>query len=433
VASYLGYAAGDVANNLVFAFQATFLLIYFTNVARLSPIDVGVLLLVVRLWSAACDLLAGRLIDTRVSPRGRFRPYLLWATPPLLLASVATFSVPAFDAYGARLAYAWVTSAVMMLFYSLTTIPYASLASAMTRDPVERVGLNSYRMGAVMLVQIVLAAIIAPQITRLGADPAALQRFFTTTAAVFVVLGLALYATCYRTCPERVPATTETVSLRDTGAAVLANRPLLVLCGSSVVLLTGQFAIVTAQTHYATLVLGDSGVLLLLALATAATSLVMVPLGPRLVARWGLRRVYLACAAVSAVGMAGLAVAPVSVPFVLACFAVQGLGVGVLNALMYALAAECVDHGRRLTGVAVPGAVYSTYQVSRKVAQALAGGLLGWGLGVGGITAATAPGDPAAVTTLVWLTGLVPAVLVVAGGLLILLFPRPTEVTPAGR
>jgi len=409
---------------LVFSFQAIFLLIYYINVAGLAAFDVGVLLLVVRLWSAVCDLLAGRLIDTRVSRRGRFRPYLLWATPPLLLASVAVFSVPAVDSYGVRLAYAWVTSAVMMLFYSLTTIPYASLASALSTDPVERVGLNSYRMGAVMLVQIVLTAVVAPQITRLGGDRAALQSFFTLTAVIFVVLGLALYWTCYRTCPERVTLPSAPVSLRATWDAVRDNRPLWVLCLSSAVLLTGQFAVVNVQAHYATLVLGDSGLLTWFALAMAATSLVMVPLASRLVGRWGVRRVYVACALVSAGGAAALALAPASVPFAVACFAVQGLGTGALNSLMYALAAECVDHGRRLTGVAVPGAVYSTYQVSRKLAQALAGGLVGWGLGLGGITAATRPGDPAAVTALVWLTALVPAVLVVAGGLVILRFPR---------
>jgi glucuronide carrier protein len=409
---------------LVFSFQAIFLLIYYINVAGLAAFDVGVLLLVVRLWSAVCDLLAGRLIDTRVSRRGRFRPYLLWATPPLLLASVAVFSVPAVDSYGVRLAYAWVTSAVMMLFYSLTTIPYASLASALSTDPVERVGLNSYRMGAVMLVQIVLTAVVAPQITRLGGDRAALQSFFTLTAVIFVVLGLALYWTCYRTCPERVTLPSAPVSLRATWDAVRDNRPLWVLCLSSAVLLTGQFAVVNVQAHYATLVLGDSGLLTWFALAMAATSLVMVPLASRLVGRWGVRRVYVACALVSAGGAAALALAPASVPFAVACFAVQGLGTGALNSLMYALAAECVDHGRRLTGVAVPGAVYSTYQVSRKLAQALAGGLVGWGLGLGGIPAATRPGDPAAVTALVWLTALVPAVLVVAVGLVILRFPR---------
>ena len=375
-----------------------------------------------RIWSAACDLIAGRIVDQRTSPRGRFRPYLLWATPPLLVAAWAMFSVPAFDDAGARLAYAWATSAVMMLFYSLVTIPYVSLASAMTTDPVERVGLNSWRMGAVMLVQLVLASVVSPQITRLAADPAALQGFFTLVAGANVVLGLLLYWTCYRTCREEVVVEAHPLTLAATWDAVRTNRPLLVLCASSVVLLTGQFTIVGAQAHYAMLALGDSGLLFWMALASGTTSLVMVPLSPRLAARFGVRRTYVAFAVVSGLGMLGVALAPTSVPWVLACFAVQGLGAAPINALMYALAAECVDHGRRTRGTATPGAVFSTFHVARKVAQALAGGVTGAGLGLAGITAATVAGEASAVAALVWLLAIIPGVLVLVGGAIILGF-----------
>lgn len=378
----------------------------------------------VRIWSAACDLIAGRMVDRRTSPRGRFRPYLLWATPPLLVASLAMFSIPALDGYVLRLAYAWATSALMMLFYSLVTIPYVSLASAMTADPVERVGLNSYRMGAVMLVQLVLAGVVAPQITRLHGDPAALQGFFTLVAGANVALGLALYWACYRACHERVPVAAEPLTLRATWDAVRRNRPLLILCASTLVVLTGQFTVVGAQAHYAMLALGDSGLLFWMALASAASSLVMVPLAPRLSARFGVRTVYVALAAVSAAGALGIALAPTSVPFVIGCFAVQGLGTGAINALMYALAAECVDHGRRTRGTSTPGAVFATFHVSRKVAQAFAGGVTGLGLGLAGITAATAAGEPPAVAALVWLVALIPGTLVLVGGAIILAFPR---------
>jgi len=379
---------------------------------------------VVRIWSAACDLIAGRLVDRRSSARGRFRPYLLWATPPLLLAAWAVFSVPDLDGYGLRLAYAWATSAVMILFYSLVTIPYVSLASAMTADPVERVGLNSWRMGAVMLVQLVLAGVVSPQITRLAHDPAALQGFFTLVAGANVVLGLVLYWTCYRTCREDVPVEVHPLTLRQTWEAVRTNRPLLVLCASTLVLLAGQFTIVGAQAHYAMLALGDSGLLFWMALASAVSSLVMVPLAPRLSARFGVRPTYVGMAVVAAVGALGIALAPTSVPFVLACFALQGLGSAPLNALMYTLAADCVDHGRRTRGSATPGAVFATFHVARKLAQAAAGGVVGVGLGLSGIGAATAAGDPHAVSALVVLVAMVPGVLILAGGLAILAFGR---------
>ncbi len=401
-----------------------FLVVYYVNVARLNPLDVGVLLLAVRIWSGACDLIAGRLVDRRTSPRGRFRPYLLWATPPLLLGSLAMFSVPAVDGYGLRLLYAWATSAVMMLFYSLVTVPYISLASAMTTNPSERVGLNSWRMGAVMLVQLALAGVVSPQITRLAHDPAALQAFFTAVAGANVVLGLLLYWACYRACHEQVVVETPPLTLRDTWLAVTSNRPLLVLCAASVLVLTGQFTIIGVQAHFAMLALQDSGLLFWLTAATATASVLMVPAAPRLAARWGTVRVFVALAVLSAAGTLGVALGPTHLPFVLACFAVQGMGAAPLDALMYALAAECVDHGRRTHGHATPGAIFSTYQVARKVSQALAGGLAGLGLGLGGITAATVPGDPDAMAALVWLLAIIPGVLIVVGGLAILTFPQ---------
>ncbi|HHU39042.1 MAG TPA: hypothetical protein GXZ45_07175 [Propionibacterium sp.] len=422
--SHVGYAAGDVANNLVFSFQAMFLVVYYVNVARLQPVDVGVLLLVVRVWSAACDLIAGRMVDRRTSPGGRFRPYLLWATPPLLLSSLAVFSVPVVDGYGLRLFYAWVTSAVMMLFYSLVTIPYVSLASAMTADPHERVGLNSWRMGGVMLVQLVLAAVVSPQITRLASDPGALQGFFTAVAGANVVLGLVLYWTCHRTCHEVVPVDVQPLSLRATWEAVRTNRPLLVLCTSTLAVLAGQFTIVGAQAHYAMLVLGDSGLLFWMSVASAVSALVMVPFAPRLSARIGVRTAYVGMATTMALGALGIALAPTNIPFVLACFVVQGLGAAPINALMYTLAAACVDHGRRTRGTSTPGAVFATFHVSRKVAQAVAGGVTGIGLGLAGVTASTMVGDPRAVPALVLLVSVVPGVLVLVGGALILAFPR---------
>ena len=95
--NYFGYAAGDLANNLAFSLQALFLLIYYTNVVGLNPAAIATMFLVVRVWDAFADLAAGRLVDLTHSRWGKFRPYLLFASLPLLLSSIALFSVPNFD------------------------------------------------------------------------------------------------------------------------------------------------------------------------------------------------------------------------------------------------------------------------------------------------------------------------------------------------
>jgi glucuronide carrier protein len=61
---YLGYGAGDAANNMAFSMSSMFLLLYYTDVIGISAATVGTLLLVVRAWDAFADLFAGRVVDS---------------------------------------------------------------------------------------------------------------------------------------------------------------------------------------------------------------------------------------------------------------------------------------------------------------------------------------------------------------------------------
>ena len=86
---FLGYAAGDAANNLAFSMSSMFLLIYYTDVVGISAAAVGTLFLVVRFWDAFADIFAGRVVDRTSTRWGKFRPFLLFGSLPLLLLSVA--------------------------------------------------------------------------------------------------------------------------------------------------------------------------------------------------------------------------------------------------------------------------------------------------------------------------------------------------------
>src|SRR3954467_12432340 len=107
-AQYVGYAAGDAANNLTFSLTSMFLLIYYTDVVGIAATTVGTLFLVVRVFDAFADLFAGRVVDKTNTRWGRFRPFLLFAGIPLLLLNVAVFSVPDLGDTG-TLVYAYVT------------------------------------------------------------------------------------------------------------------------------------------------------------------------------------------------------------------------------------------------------------------------------------------------------------------------------------
>jgi glucuronide carrier protein len=161
LSQYLGYAGGDVANNLTFSLASMFLLLYYTDVAGIAAGAAGTLLLVVRVWQAFTDIFAGQMVDKTTTRWGRFRPYLPFGGPPLMLLSVALFSVPGGLSDGAALVYAYLSYALFGLAYSLVNIPFGFLASAMTQLPQERAKLASARTlgaaGAIILLSLVVS------------------------------------------------------------------------------------------------------------------------------------------------------------------------------------------------------------------------------------------------------------------------------------
>ena len=64
---------------------SSFLLIYYTDVAGIPAAAAGTLFLVVRVWGGITDLFAGRRVDATSTRWGKFRPYLLFVSLPLLL------------------------------------------------------------------------------------------------------------------------------------------------------------------------------------------------------------------------------------------------------------------------------------------------------------------------------------------------------------
>ena len=197
---YLGYAAGEVANNLTFSMVSAFLLIYYTDVAGISAAAAGVLFLLVRIWGGISDLLAGHRVDETSTRWGKFRPYLLFGSPPLLALLVALFSIPSGLSADGKLAWACVSYALFQLAYSFVNIPYGSLAAAMTQDPDERAKLSTVRVISASLTILMIAAVVSPRISRTGD----LQRPLTIITLVFAAIGFVLYLWCFATARETV-------------------------------------------------------------------------------------------------------------------------------------------------------------------------------------------------------------------------------------
>lgn len=194
--SVLGYGAGGAANNLAFTTATMFLLVYYTDVAGISA-----------------------------------------AAGTLLLLSVATFSIPQIGESG-MLLWAYISYALLGLAYSFVNMPYGSLAGAMTQNSGERAKLASAGTIGAVAVGSFLGIFIAPLMK--GGEN--LQPLFTTLTIIFAVVGTGLYMFTVFSTKERVVREVSKVSMKQSIDTLKGNKPLLLLCISSFLFLTGQLA-----------------------------------------------------------------------------------------------------------------------------------------------------------------------------------------------
>jgi len=418
--SIVGYGAGDAANNLAFTTATMFLLVYYTDVAGISAAAAGTLLLVVRIFDAFADVFAGRIVDRAYSKRfGKFRPFIMFGSVPLLLLSAATFSVPQIGESG-MLIYAYCTYAALGLAYSLVNIPFGSMAGAMTQSPTGRAKLASARTIGGMIVGAGLGIFVAPLIVP-GAD---LQATFTIMTLSFVVVGTALYMFTVFTAKEKVVRTVTNVSLKQSLATLKGNKPLFMLCISSFVFLTGFLALGTVQLYYLRDVLHALPLYAALSVFQIVATFGMAAFIPAIVRKFGKRAAYMAGGAIMAVGGLIVFFAP-SDPVWLGFtgLAVCQVGMILVNMIVWALEADTVEYGEWKTGVRAEGMTYALFSFTRKTGQAVGGALAAFSLAWGGYAAGESVQTASAELGIRAGAGLIPLVASVLAVALMIFYP----------
>jgi len=414
---YLGYAAGDAANNLAFSMTSMFLLVYYTDVAGISAAAAGTLFLLIRIWDGFADIFAGRTVDRTMTRWGKFRPFFLFGAAPLMLLAFATFTLPGeVEGEGLTLLVAYLTYGLLGLAYSLVNIPYGSLASAMTQRPEERGRLASFRMIGTALTGILLAFVVAPQVKRYTGDPDGFQHSLAITMGVFAVVGFGLYMFLFATSRETVQRDVASVSMRQSFDTLRHNRPLVMLCVASLAFLTALFSLQTVQVYYARDVLGNANLLTLLTVLSVGSIFVIAPLIPRLVTAIGKKKAFLGFGVVGVAAGVGITLSPPSVVWVpLLFFALMGISTAGVNTLMWALEADTVEYGEWKTGVRTEGITYALFSFTRKLGQAVGGALAAFVIGAGGYVGGVAAQSQSAINAIRFASGFAPAIFILIG------------------
>ncbi|MCW2810901.1 MAG: glucuronide transporter, partial [Friedmanniella sp.] len=219
----------------------------------------------------------------------------------------------------------------------------------------------------------------------------------------------------------------------ETVETIRSNKPLAYLCGSSFFYLIGLFAVGGTTAFYAQYVLGNIGLIGIITLVNVGISLLITPFIPRIIDRFGKKRVFQYCGLFTVVGGVGLFFAPADMFWlVLLTLAVKGVGASLINTVMFGLEADTVEYGEWQTGKRSEGATYALFSFTRKVTQSLGGAAGAWALAAGSYVAASAanpsPVQPdSAIFAIKATIGLLPAVCALIAMVIFVKYPLTDE------
>ena len=134
----IGYGFGDMASSMFWKVFSYYLPFFYSNIFGLRLDQVGLLLVVTRIWDAVSDPMMGIIADRTRSRWGKYRPYLLWMALPFAVCGVFLFTVPPLGPTG-RLIWAYATYILMMTVYTGINVPYAAMLGVMTESSSEKV------------------------------------------------------------------------------------------------------------------------------------------------------------------------------------------------------------------------------------------------------------------------------------------------------
>jgi GPH family glycoside/pentoside/hexuronide:cation symporter len=414
----IAYGFGDLGNGFMFDLGQSYLLKFYTDVLGISGAIGGSVFLISKIFDAFADTTVGTIVDRRknVGKRGKFRPFILFATVPLAIATILSFLAPDMSMVS-KIIYAYATYMLFGLAYSFVNIPYGSLASSMTQDPVERTQLASFRQAGSALALLITGVAVIPMILKFPNPKVG----YPVTIGVMSIIGVMFHIFCYKNTKENIIVNNpdkKKEPLSKMFKALLSNKPLMVLNLMSLLTISCYNLKVAMMVYYAQYNLGNPKLTATLNFVSIGCSLIGVAIMPFVVKKIGKKNTYLAGLFIWVAADLINYLLPGSTTTFMIFSAIAWFGTAFMNGLNWAFISDAIEYGEWKTGERTEGIVYSTYSFFRKLAQALAGFIPGVVLTVIGYV----PNAQQTVRTLSGLKSLMLLVPAVGVGIAILIF-----------
>lgn len=372
----VAYGCGDTACNIVYGMISTLLTLFYTDYAGVSPITIGMVMLISRVFDGSSDLIMGFLVDRTKSRWGKSRPWLLWMTAPYAIAAILMFTVPHSTEFVKGI-YIFVTyNLTTTVIYTAINVPYGSLSTMMTRDSYQQDLLSIFRMILSPVGRIISVTFTMPLVKLFGDD----QSAWVKTMFLWVAIAVVLLLFCFFKCEETVKVDTKKekkVSVKKNLKALLTNKYFWCVLGLWSIQVIHQTIVGTDLPYYCKYVFkNDSWMYSALYFLETAVMILGAMACPFLIKRWGKRNVTLAGSILAVVSHLLILVNPFSFQWFFVVTLIRSVGVSQLSATIFGMLGDVVEYGYWKNGFRQESLIFGGASLGFKVGTGITSALM---------------------------------------------------------
>ena len=388
---WFGYMFGDWGGCMTFTLMSSIFTVYCTDCLGVDTGILGTLVIIWTIWDAINDPMMGALMDKvfakHSNKNGKFRPWLLRATPLLAVTFIALFIVPTFFEGVTLLVVLFMCKILYEAAYTMFNIPMGSLLSAMSTTDAERASLSSAR-GVGSMFGNMIPAMLAPVILNMYKTQDSTP--YAITAVVCACVGFVICLLHYFMTEERTTVgesvKADDIKFSDILDVVKKNRPFVALCIHGVCICTMQYVAQTLSIYMYSSVFHNTAYQ---SIGTALSSPIMIGsmiAVPFMCKKLGLMKVIryslLIGGGIYAI-LFGMHMVMDVHPLIHSVISGLGMGMGMVSIQMqWGLVGEAIDYNELVTGKRTEGSIYGTFNLSRRIGQTIGQGFaiyaLGW-------------------------------------------------------
>lgn len=363
---YITFSMARFAAAAITGLTQGYLLIFYTSVLGISPVAVGVMFLVAKIFDGFNDPIMGTIVDKTRTKYGKMRPYLLFGAIPFGIITILLFLPITSMSSSLKIVYMYVTYILYGIIGTVVGVPLDGLPAVASPNTDERTKIVSISrvVGSIGEQSALVLYSLFAIFLSMKYSYMTMGIVIGILAPVFLILGGVAIK-------ERVPSSKETPKILDGFKYLFQNKQFLAMILSN--LLTFFRNLVSASIIYIVTYIYCNGSLnIAFALPGAIASMIGMLFAPKLKKIMDAKQLFIAATVFHSVALVVVFLVGFKVPWyataALMFFAM--LPVGILNVVPHLMAMDTLDYWEDKTDKRQEGVCFAIVSLRSKVSSA---------------------------------------------------------------